>query len=119
MSKLWNSHYSQFPEDQTCVIQGEHCTGAAIEGHHGLHGRRDGDPEIKQHVDNILNFVPSCHECNFLRHADNEWEQSFDWLVDRHGIQRIAEWAGEFPEHVKRAGTEWTEMMNRLIVYRV
>lgn len=125
MSKLWNSHRLQFSNGQQCIFNGPGCTEDAEQQDHTLHKRRGGAKAkasgLSLHLDSIYNCGPACKVCNVVtKFCDTQKgkERGMDWLVNRHGIDNLAEWAGEFPEYMKFEGSEWWEMTMRLTQYR-
>ena len=121
---IWNNHHLEFPNNQECIYKGPGCTGLAEQGDHNLHKCRKGDKGkrggLENHLNSIINFGPACKICNVhTKFCDTQKgkERGMEWAVNEHGIQKIAEWAGEFPESVKREGSEWWEMVRKLTPY--
>lgn len=120
----WTDHYREFPEGQSCIYNGPQCTGTASQGDHNLH-KRNESKKAKQtgltyHLCSIINFGPACANCNAGdKFCDTQEGKrvGLEWAVEYWGIERIAVWADEFPEEHKFPGSEWEEMMNRLVKY--
>jgi len=99
----------------TVMYEGEICTGKHEEGHHGIWG---GDyskgKAMKQFTDVIMNYQPSCHNCNVVtKKADRE--ENRKWNIRRQyeaGFDVLEEWM-KLPEKYRMANQEIERMIRQ------
>ncbi len=91
---------------QPCAMTDTHgqqdkdCQLVATEAHHGIFSR---NVRWQKWIDNPLNAVPSCHNCNSKRVADNfasrlRW---FERQLSKHGKRKLRAWLEAAPEPIK------------------
>ena len=78
----------------TIAYKGRVCTARHEEGHHGIWGGDYSKRKLKKRsTDVLVNYQPSCHNCNVTRKADMEENRS--WNIRRQyeaGFDVLAEW---------------------------
>ena len=115
MKNDWNSH----PLEGVCI----YCKRRrATDRHHALMGKNTSKKARKEkltnHLNSFINLGPSCHECNVDRSADNQWEVSFNYAVDTHGLDAVLNWVDAFPQVYKVKGGNW-ELLDRKVRHMV
>lgn len=98
----------------TVAYKGRICKGKHEEGHHGIWG---GDysksKTLKKYVDVIVNYQPSCHNCNFTRKAD--MEENRRWNIRRQyeaGFDVMAEFE-KLPKKFREANQDIERMIRQ------
>ncbi len=114
MNNNWNAiDISGLP----CIYCGVLRATVKMHRHHSLEGKDKGikakETKLTNHLNDEVNCAPACDYCNRERIADNNWDVSFDYAVEIHGIERVMDWLNRWPEYYQTR-PRWLELERKM-----
>ena len=98
----------------TIAYKGRVCSGKHEEGHHGIWGGDYSKRKLRKNLTDVLvNYQPSCHNCNVTRKADQE--ENRRWNIQRQyeaGFDVLKEWM-KLPKKYREANQEIERMIRQ------